>query len=176
MTSPSREPISRNGRGTDSRQHPEGIAAWADIEERLVTGEGTSWLSVRRPHGGVHTRPLFAAWDGEAFVFATKASAVKTSHLEADGEVSLAIDLGTVHLAVEGTARRMRAHGELERASATMLEVYDWPTEVVGEELDAPYAAPTSGGPPFQAWKIHPAKVIALPTEDDFEPTRFIFH
>lgn len=123
----------------------------------------------------MHTRPLFAAWTGVSFVFATKATAVKTAHLATDGRVSLAIDVGSLHVVVEGTAVRLTSTADLERASAALRQVYEWPTEVVGDELDASYAAPTSGGPPFQAWELVPAKVIALPTDDDFEPTRFLF-
>jgi hypothetical protein len=44
-------------------------------------------------------------------------------------------------LVVEGTAVRVTATPALERASRALVEVFDWPTTVVGDELDAPYAA-----------------------------------
>ncbi|WP_299052335.1 hypothetical protein [uncultured Nocardioides sp.] len=175
MDAPRNEVIARTGPGTDSRRGTAGPTAWAPVAQQLREGAGTSWLSVRNGRGGVHTRPVFAAWGGSSFLLATKATAVKTGLLQAFPEVSLAVDLGTTHLVVEGEAARLRAPDDLRRASAAMLEVYDWPTEVVGDELDAPYAAPTSGGPPFQAWEITPRRAHAFPTEDQYQPTRFAF-
>lgn len=149
-------------------------ATWTELEGLLVEGPGTTWLSVGTPHG-VHVRPLFAAWTGASFVLASKASAAKSRHLDTDGRCSLAIDLGRAHLVVEGTAAQLTGAADLARASSAMLEVFDWPTTVVGDELDAPYAAPTSGGPPFRAYEVTPARALAFPTDDQFEPTRFTF-
>lgn len=175
MSDPRSEAITRAGRGTDSRRDHGGTVDWEHVTARLREGSGTTWLSVRDRHGGVHTRPLFAAWGGSSFVVTTKASAVKTTLLRADPRVSLAVDLTSTHLVVEGDAVRLTAPEDLRRASAAMLAVYDWPTEVLGDELDAPYAAPTSGGPPFEAWEITPVRAHAFPTQDQYESTRFTF-
>ena len=64
---------------------------------------------------------------------------------------------------------------DLARASGALFDVSEWPTTVVGDELDAPYAAPTSGGPPFRVYEVMPARAFAFPTNDQFEPTRFTF-
>lgn len=167
--------IARTGRGTASERESDGAANWPDIAATLRSGEMTSWLNVRGRRGGVHTRPVFAAWGETSFFFATKASASKTAHLQNDNEVSLAIDLGDVHLVVDGVAERLTTADDMHRAAAAMLDVFDWPTEVRGDELDAPYAAPTSGGPPFQAWELRPTRAYAFPTRDQVEPTRFVF-
>ncbi|OZC52488.1 hypothetical protein CH286_02585 [Rhodococcus sp. WWJCD1] len=118
---------------------------------------------------------MFAAWGETSFFFAIKASASKTAHLQNDNEVSLAIDLGDVHLVAEGVAERLTTADDMHRASAAMLDVFDWPTEVRDDELDAPYAAPTPGGPPFQAWELRPTRAYAFPTRDQVEPTRFVY-
>jgi hypothetical protein len=52
-------------------------------------------------------------------------------------------------LSIEGRARRLRDRSELERASAAFERVQGGPMWVTGEELDAYYGAPTSGGPPY---------------------------
>lgn len=175
MARPRAEIIPRTGSGTGTTQNEGVTVAWTDLEARLGEGGSTAWLSVRARRGGVHTRPIFAAWTGDAIVFTTNGSAAKTADLEHDGQVSLAIDLGSTHLIIEGLAERKTETPDLERASTAMLETFEWPTEVVGDELDAPYAAPTSGGPPFQVWELAPAVAIALPTNDAVEPTRFVF-
>lgn len=148
-------------------------AAWPEIE-RLLRDAGTTWLSVAAPHG-VHVRPLFAAWTGSTFVIASKASAVKARRLEADGRCALALDLRHAHVVVEGTAARLTGPADLARASAALLDVYGWPTTVLGSQLDAPYAAPTAGAPPFSAYEIRPARILAFPTDDQFRPTRYTF-
>jgi hypothetical protein len=147
---------------------------WAEIEGLLRAGSGTTWLSVPAPPG-VHVRPLVAAWSGATFIIASKVSAAKSRHLDADGRCSLAIDLGRAHLIVEGTAVRLAGTADLTRASTAMLDVHGWPTTVVGDELDAPYAAPTSVGPPFRAYEIMPARAFAFPADGQFDPTRFTF-
>ena len=164
---------------THPRTRPEGdpdlpAAAWPDLEDHLREGSATSWLSVSTPHG-VHVRPLFAAWTGTTFVFASNPDAVKSRHLDTEGRCTLAVDLGNAHLVVEGSAARLTGAPDLDRASRALLEVFDWPTTVVGDELDAPYAAPTSGGPPFRAYEVTPTRAFVFPTDDRFEPTRFTF-
>jgi hypothetical protein len=149
-------------------------AAWSDVEDRLRRGEATTWLSLRTPDG-VHTRPVIAAWTGTSFVSASKATAVKTRHLDAGDACTLALDLGDMHLTVDARPSRLTAQADLERASAAFLDVYDWPTTVAGDELDSPYAAPTSGGPPFRVYEFTPVRAWAFPTADQFEPTRFAF-
>ena len=72
----------------------------------------------------------------------------------------------------EGTAARLTDRPTSPGRPGPMLEVYDWPTTVVGNELDAPYAAPTSGGPPFRAYEVTPVRVFAFPTNDDFDATQ----
>lgn len=174
-TTPRAEIIARAGRGTTSERSHAEPARWDDVAQRLRAGSATTWLTVRSTAGGAHTRPVFAAWGGESFFFATNPTAAKTRHLRHDPDVSLAIDLGTAHLVAEGTAARLTTPDGLDRASTAMHEVFDWPTTPVGGLLDAPYAAPTSGGPPFEAWEVVPERAHAFPTEDQFEPTRFRF-
>jgi hypothetical protein len=178
MSTPRTETIPRAGHETRPAGDwtPHGAATWADVTTALRTGGATTWLSARGP-SGVHTRPVFAAWAGSSFVLCSNPRAVKTHRLEADGACSLALDLTWAHLVVEGTARRLRSPEDLARASTAMHDVYGWPTELApeGELLTAPYAAPTSGGPPFTVWEIAPERAFAFPTNDQFEPTRFVF-
>jgi hypothetical protein len=118
---------------------------------------------------------VFAAWTGTSFVRASKATAIKTRYLDSGDPCSLALDLGVMHLTVDAHSVRLTAQHDLKRASAAFLDVYDWPTTVAGDELDAPYAASSSGGPPFRVYELTPARAFAFPTADQFEPTRFVF-
>ena len=63
------------------------------------------------------------------------------------------------------------------------IQPFDWQTAVerfeagvAGDELDAEYGAPTSGGPPYRVYEIRPAKGFALPIDGEaFAPTRWHF-
>ena len=145
---------------------------WEGVEEKLRAGPGPCWLSVT-DNGASHVRPVFAAWTGDSFVFASNPSARKTACLESAPRVSIAVDLGDVHLVVEGQAVRLTRVDDLGRACRALMDVFGWPTEVVGDQLDADYAAPTSGGPPFNAYEVSPTRAFGFPTADQREPTRW---
>jgi hypothetical protein len=53
--------------------------------------------------------------------------------------------------------------------------VYGWPTRVAGDELDADFGAPTSGGPPYRVYQITPTTVYAFPGDATFFPSRWTF-
>lgn len=70
----------------------------------------------------------------------------------------------------------MRDEATLRRASGSFKAIYDWPTVVMGDKLDAEYGAPTSGGPPYYVYEIVPTKAFGLPTDGEtFTPTRWRF-
>ncbi|MFC3966126.1 hypothetical protein [Nocardia jiangsuensis] len=114
-------------------------SAEARRERRLLVraGSGITWLGVRAVDH-VHPRPVFAAWTGSVFVFASNAGAATTAHLDADGSASLGIDLSTLRLVVEGHAARIVTATGLADASTVFREVYDWPTTVAGAPLRRP--------------------------------------
>jgi len=112
-------------------------------------------------------------WPGETFVFASKPGARKTGALKQEPHCSVAIDLETMHLVVEGSANRLTQESDLRRATLAFDERFSWPTEVDGDLIDSPYAAPSSGGPPFEVYEIRPTRAYAFPTSDQFEPTRW---
>jgi hypothetical protein len=172
------EAIERRGRGTTP---PGGVgevpvADWGQVAEVLGSGEaGPFWLSVSRGEDPPHVRPLFAAWGGESFYLASKSSAAKTAHLRRHPNASISIALDDLHVVVEGRATRVTDTDALAVASTAMLEVFGWPTRVAGDELDADYGAPTSGGPPYQVFELVPVTGYAFPLRDQVHPTRWTF-
>jgi hypothetical protein len=119
--------------------------------------------------------PVFGAWSEPVVFVASKASTRKSQNLDADGRCVLTTAVDKVHLIVEGNASRVLDKDTLERASTAFEQVYGWPTTIAGDELDAEFGAPTSGGPPYRVYQIAPSKVIALPEAADFMPTRWRF-
>jgi hypothetical protein len=176
MYSPITELIQRTGRGTEAEIEAGNTQPldWSVAVERFGQG-GWFWLSTVRPDGRPHTMPCFAAWSGSSFFVASKSTARKSRNLDANSSCVLAKDAGDAHLVVEGEARRIRDTAGLRRAAETMMRIYGWPTRPLGDELDADYGAPTSGGPPYRAYEIVPRRAFGLPLNDTFAPTRWRF-
>lgn len=166
------EPLPRHNR--DEGELP--IADWDEACAALRGGEaGPYWLSVARDDGGPHVRPVFAAWAGSSFFFVSKGSAAKTGHLERHPDATVSVDLGPLHLVVEGRVARVTDPDRLLLASRTLEDVFGWPTEVAGDELDAAGGAPSSGGPPYRVYELTPVRAYGFPTRDQVEPTRWTF-
>jgi len=120
--------------------------------------------------------PVLAVWSETALYVSSKKTARKSRNLAADGRCVITTDTGDLHLIVEGEARRVRDEATLRRASDAAKAIYDWPTVVTGESLDAEYGAPTSGGPPYCVYEIMPTKAFGLPTDgESLTPTRWRF-
>jgi hypothetical protein len=176
-TAPAGEAMPRQGKGTAAAGEAGNSRPlhWEDAARRLAGG-GWFWLVTLRPDGAPHAMPVFAAWSQSALFVCSKATTRKSRNLDADGRCVVTTDTGDLHLIVEGTARRVRDEATLRRASGAFKASYDWPTVVAGDQLDAEYGAPTSGGPPYNVYEITPAKAFALPTDGETTtPTRWRF-
>jgi Pyridoxamine 5'-phosphate oxidase len=171
------EAMAREGRGTaaTSEAGTSRPLRWEDATRRLSRG-GWFWLASVRPDGAPHVMPVFAVWSESALFICSKDRARKSRNLNADGRCVVTTDTGDLHLIVEGEARRVHDEATLRRASRAFKAIYDWPTTVAGDQLDAEYGAPTSGGPPYDVYEITPTKAFALPTDgESTTPTRWRF-
>lgn len=175
-TGPAGEAMPPEGRGTDIASDSESMETldWSEAERRLNRG-GYCWLATIRPDGAPHVMPVLAVWSESVVFVSSKDTTRKSRNLAADGRCVLTTDAGAAHLIVEGEARRVRDRATLDRASQTFEEVHGWPTTVTGQQLDADYGAPTSGGPPYGVYAMTPTKAFALPSEGTFMPTRWRF-
>jgi Pyridoxamine 5'-phosphate oxidase len=156
---PIAEAMSREGEGTQAasgagRSRP---LSWSDVEQRLVRG-GWFWLATVRPNGAPLVMPVFAAWADTAFLIASKARARKSRNLEVEPRCVITTDTGDLHVVVEGVARHVDDAATLQRAVVAFDAVYQWPTRVDGNRLNADYGAPTSGGPPYEVYEVIPVK------------------
>ena len=174
---PVAEAMSREGKGTQASTEQGNFRPtdWREAERRFAKGSWF-WLATVRADGAPHVVPVFAAWAGTTFFLASKDTARKSHHLDADGRCVLTHDAGDMHLIVEGSARKVTDAASLRRASEAFATVYDWPTRVSDGKLDADYGAPTSGGPPYDVYEVTPTRAFGFPTDgESFTPTRWRF-
>ncbi len=167
--------MAREGKGTEAateagRSHP---FPWSEAE-RKIAGGGWFWLATVRPNGAPHVMPVFAAWANTSFFIASKDRARKSRNLEAEPRCVITTDTGDLHIIVEGIARHVRDDATLQQAVEAFQAVYDWPTRIEGNHLDADYGAPTSGGPPYEVYAVTPIKAFGFPTDgESITPTRW---
>jgi hypothetical protein len=95
--------------------------------------------------------PMFAAWADTRFFIASKERARKSPNLEVEPRCVITTDTGDLHLVID-----VHDEATLQRAVAAFHAVYQWPTRVVGNQLDADYGAPTSGVAPVRGLRSHP--------------------
>jgi hypothetical protein len=178
-TRPEPAVLSRTGAGTAAATETGASLPfdWEAIRGAFCSGHHLFWLTTVSRSGRPHVVPVFAAWDDDDRCFiATNANARKTRDLIASGRCVLAANTGDAHVVVEATARRVDSADEMEHASTEFREVYDWPTTVAGDELHTPFAAPTSGGSPFQVWELRPTKAFGFAADgESHAPTRWRF-
>lgn len=169
--------MSRAGEGSAaaSEEGNSTPVSWDDARQRLTKG-GWFWFATVRPDGAPHVMPVLAVWSDSALSVSSKETARKSRSLEHEARCVITTDTGDLHLIVEGTARQVHDEATLIRVSAAFEAIYDWPTEVKGDQLDAEYGAPTSGGPPYGLFEIVPTKAFGFPTDGEtFTPTRWDF-
>lgn len=177
-THPTTEVMPRTGAGTEAGSETGATSPfeWSAVQQAFRAADHEFWLTTVNADGRPHMVPVFAAWADSSFFVATKATARKTHDLQGDGRCVVATNIGDAHVVVEASARRVHDPASMHRASVAFAEIYDWPTTVVGDEIDAPYAASTSGGPPFQIWELVPVKAFGFPTDgESAAPTRWRF-
>ena len=140
---------------------------WTELVDQL-SGGGTFWLTAINSVGRPHTRPVLAVIADGALVIASSATAAKTTALRAAGPTSIATSTDGLDIIWAGTSRRVTDPIELATVTAAYQSTYGWPADITDDALTAPYGAPTAGPPPYQAFRIDPATVHAIGTDEPF--------
>jgi hypothetical protein len=159
---PAAEAMSREGKGTQAaseagRSQP---LSWSDVET------GPRWLGLadhrRSERGAARDADVCRLGRHEVLHRQQRAGAQEPRNLEVEPRCVITTDTGDLHLVIEGVARHVHDEATLQRAVAAFHAVYQWPTRVVGNQLDADYGAATSGGPPYEAYEVTPIKALAF--------------
>lgn len=173
MSAPQGEAMAREGKGQEAHgdSASEAPLPWSEAAAKLG---GWFWLATVRPDGAPHLVPVMATWADPVVYVAAKDTTRKSRNLAAEDRCVISTDTGDLHVIIEGRARRVRDEAGLQRASDAWGP--GWPTRVDGEQLDADFGAPTSGGPPYLVWEITPVTAFAFPTDgESITPTRWRF-
>jgi hypothetical protein len=160
---------------------------WTAITDRLqqgipqAPGDGgydrhTIWLATINPDGAPHVTAVGAMWVDGAFWFVTGRSTRKGRNLARDPRCSISVGTREFDLTIDGVAVRVTDPPTVARMAAVWA-AEGWPCEVdgSGEELTAPYSAPSAGKPPWSVYRIDAARATALGTVEPGGATRWTF-
>jgi nitroimidazol reductase NimA-like FMN-containing flavoprotein (pyridoxamine 5'-phosphate oxidase superfamily) len=160
---------------TAARMTGEGaVLDWADVCGALARAK-SFWLSTVRPDGHPHLRPLICVWLDDALHVCSHPRARKAKNIETGSPAAISASCAEFDVVVEGTAERVRDVAALRRIAAAFRDKYAWPVAERDGALDAEYAAPTAGSPPFAAYTVTPETAFAFPTAEGPAPTRWHF-
>jgi hypothetical protein len=159
--------------------------SWLRARDLLRAGQGqptvgreedahrTFWLSTSGPNGP-HTAGVGSLWIDDQVWFTSGEQARKTRHLAANPACAVAVVLPGLDLVIEGHARRVTDSASLEKL-ATAYRAQGWPVEVAGEDLTAPYNAPSAGPPPWHLYVLDAEVAFGVATKEPHGATRWRF-
>jgi hypothetical protein len=129
---------------------------WSRPHDLLAAGiflPHTTFLGTVRPDGRPHAAGIGAVWlDGDLY-FTSGPGTRKSRNLAANPACTIAVQLATIDVVLEGEAVRVTDGPALERAAARFREG-GWPVQVDGDAITAPYAAPSAGPPPWHLYRF----------------------
>jgi general stress protein 26 len=167
---PATEPVAElDVRFSDPGASP---TAWGDARRAIETAE-LFWISTVRSDGRPHVTPLPTVWQNGTLYFCTGASEQKGVNLLRNGSCALTTGNNAwksgLDVVVEGTARRVRDEGLLQRLADAWEAKYrgDW-------HFDVANGAFQGGGGEALVFAVEPAKVLAF-AKGAFAQTRFRF-
>jgi pyridoxamine 5'-phosphate oxidase-like protein len=174
MTDTMTEPIST--RNLD--QYGSAELRWSRVRDILVsdtpTADLTFFVGTVRPDGRPHSAGVGALWLDDALYFKGGPYTRRSRNLEANPACSVSVRLRGVDLTLEGDAHRVTDTDTLEKVAAT-YRTSGWPASVEGDELTAPFSAPSAGPGPWHLYRLTLRTAIAVASAEPSGATRWDF-
>ena len=151
---------------------------WSRPHDLLAAGvpgmEVPMYLSTSRPDCRPSTAGIGALWyDGDLY-FTSSPETRKSRNLAENPACTIAIGLPGIDLVFEGEAVRTTDPQTLE-AIAALYRTGDWPAEVAGDAITAPYSAPSAGPPPWYLYRLTFHTVFGVASAKPEGATRWRF-
>jgi Pyridoxamine 5'-phosphate oxidase len=159
---------------------------WSRVRDLLQTGQGdatvggggevnrTFWLSTVGPSGLPHLAGVGALWIDDQVWFTSGERTRKSRHLAANPACAIAVSLARFDLVIEGRAMRVTDRASLEKLAAA-YRAQGWPAEVGGDDLTAPFSAPSAGPAPWQLYVLAAEVAFGVAGAEPFGATRWRF-
>jgi hypothetical protein len=156
---------------------PRGLLQAGQGQETVGGGEPenrTFWLSTSGPDGKPHVAGVGALWIDDQIWFTSGERTRKSQHLAANPACAMAVSLSSFDLVIEGRARRVTDNASLEKLAAA-YRAQGWPAEVAGEDLTAPFSAPSGGPAPWHLYVLEADVAFGVAGAEPYGATRWKF-
>jgi hypothetical protein len=137
--------------------------------------ENLTWfLGTAEPDGKPHAAGVGAQYiDGDVWIVSGPRTR-KSRNLAANPACTLSVRLTGLDLVLEGVATRITDKPTLERVLARFREG-GWPAQVDGDEVTAPFSAPSAGPPPWYLYRFTYHTAFGVAGEAPHGATRWRF-
>jgi nitroimidazol reductase NimA-like FMN-containing flavoprotein (pyridoxamine 5'-phosphate oxidase superfamily) len=150
------------------------VTPWTEASEQLEQAS-TYWLATVKPNGQPHVMPVLGVWLDSALYFTSGEAARKARNLARNSHCVITAAGRNLDLVVEGEAVKVRDEAELQRVADRYASKYGWRVTVRDGAYFADYGAPSAGPPPYELYKVQPATVFGLGTDEPYGATRWRF-
>lgn len=134
-----------------------------------------AFISIVRPDGRPHAIRVGAIWvDGDLY-FVSHEQSRKARNLAANPAAVFTVGIDGIDLSLEGTATRVTDPATLEKVTERYREDNGWPVEVSGDQVTAPYNAPSAGPAPWNLYRFVFYTAIGGATAEPYGATRWDF-
>lgn len=158
-------------------QYDDTALEWGRARDALIGEQGstrTFFLGTIGADGRPHSAGVGAVWeDGDMYVVAGPGTR-KARNMEANPACTISVSLTEIDLALEGDAARVRDAETLEKLAA-IYRGNGWPAEVTGDQLTAPYTAPSGGPPPWNLYRMTVHTAFGVASAEPSGATRWTF-
>jgi hypothetical protein len=150
---------------------------WARVQALLddrTFNNGGNFVATTRPDGRPHAVRVGTIVLGEDIVFVGHETSRRSRNLAENPAMVIVGSHPGLDLTFEGTAVRVTDPAELQQIADAYV-AHGWPAAVDGDQITAPYNAPSAGPAPWNAYRFRYNRVFAGATADPYGATRFDF-
>jgi hypothetical protein len=153
-----------------------GPIGW-DQTIRLFAAARSYWVATTSTPARPRLRPVLAVCVDDRIYSTTSPAARKARDLTASPAAALAATTPDADIVIEGTATWIDDQHQLQRIAGAYQDKYQWPlTITAGNAFDAPYGAPTAGGPPYRVYELTPTRAYAFGTSSNLAERSTRYH
>jgi hypothetical protein len=159
--------------GSDAIAWSRAAAQLDDLRPHGGSGP-TCWLATIGPDGRAHVAGVVGHWLDDRLYFVSGARTTKGRNLSADGRCTFAVSLPDLDLVLDGSAAPVTDPATLARVAERYGE-RGWPLAVEGDQVRAPFWAPTAPPPPWRLHAFAPVSALGVATAPPSGATRWTF-
>jgi hypothetical protein len=132
-------------------------------------------LGTVRPNGRPHSARVGATQVEGNIYFTSHAKSQKGVNIANNPYCSVSLSLDETDVSFEGKATRVTDAALLEQIAENYRDKHGWPATVAGDQLAAPYSAPSAGPSPWNVYRFDYDTAFGVGKVEPYGATRWRF-